>query len=126
MLLKIIGEDLTPENLMYWLTCLHLIMGSKDPRRSQEIIEHLVSFRLDMTSNAAFKEASKIQLLESAVSDLGWHFRHEKPILENFLAHLDHPYKTVREAMGRVIASIYRTRYHESYETVEKLLAANK
>ncbi|RXG44633.1 hypothetical protein VDGE_05400 [Verticillium dahliae] len=126
MLLKIIGEDLTPENLMYWLTCLHLIMGSKDPRRSREIIEHLVSFRLDMSSNAAFKEASKIQLLESAVSDLGWHFRHEKPILEDFLAHLDHPYKTVREAMGRVIASIYRTRYHESYETVEKLLAANK
>ncbi|ROT36446.1 hypothetical protein SODALDRAFT_335545 [Sodiomyces alkalinus F11] len=126
MLLKIISDDLTPENVSYWTTCLHLIMGSKDPRRSHEIIRHLTSFRLDMSSNAAFKEASKIHLLESAISDLGWHFRHEKPILENFLAHLDHPYKTVREAMGRVIASIYRTRYHESFESVPKLLEQNK
>ncbi|KAL2755489.1 hypothetical protein ACRALDRAFT_2041851 [Sodiomyces alcalophilus JCM 7366] len=126
MLLKIISEDLTPENVSYWRTCLHLIIGSKDPRRSHEIIHHLTSFRLDMSSNAAFKEASKIQLLESAISDLGWHFRHEKPILENFLAHLDHPYKTVREAMGRVLASIYKTRYHESFENVEKLLEANR
>lgn len=126
ILIRIISEDLTPENVSYWMTCLHLIIGSKDPRRSHEILHHLTSFRLDMSSNAAFKEASKIQLLESAISDLGWHFRHEKPILENFLAHLDHPYKTVREAMGRVIASIYRTRYHESFESVGKLLEANK
>ncbi|KAH6662387.1 hypothetical protein F5X68DRAFT_218527 [Plectosphaerella plurivora] len=126
MVLKIIGEDLTPENLQYWGTCLHFIIGVKDPRRSHELLEHLCSFRLDMTSNAAFKEASKIQLLETAVSDLGWHFRHEEPILKDFLAHIDHPYKTVRESMGRVIASIYRTRYHESFESVGKLLQANK
>ncbi len=56
-----------------------------------------------------------MQLLEFIINDAGWHFRNEKPILDDFLAHIDHPYKSVREAMGRVIATAYRTRYHESF-----------
>ncbi|KAH6952390.1 hypothetical protein BKA56DRAFT_648631 [Ilyonectria sp. MPI-CAGE-AT-0026] len=125
-LLKIFADDLTPENLQYWLTCLHLILDSKDPRRSHEIVDVLRSFRLDMTSNAAFKESSKVHLLEFIVADGGWHFQHETPILDDFLAHIDHPYKAVREAIGRVLSVIYKTRYHESFENVSKLLDENK
>lgn len=126
MMLQVFADGLTPENLNYWLTALHLILDSKDPRRSHEIIDHLVSFRLDMSSNAAFKESSKVQLLEFIIADGGWHFQQEGPILENFLAHLDHPYKAVREAIGRVISVIYKTRYYEAFENVSKLLEANK
>ncbi|RSL86860.1 hypothetical protein CEP52_015699 [Fusarium oligoseptatum] len=126
MMLKIFADDLTPDNLQYWLTCLHLVLDSKDPRRSHEIVDALRSFRLDMTSNAAFKESSKVQLLEFIVADGGWHFRHEQPILDDFLAHIDHPYKAVREAIGRVLSVIYKTRYHESFENVSKLLDENK
>jgi proteasome activator subunit 4 len=126
MLLKIFADDLTPENLQYWLTCLHLILDSKDPRRSHEIVDALGAFRLDMHSNAAFKESAKVQLLEFVIADGGWHFRQEQPILDDFLAHIDHPYKAVREAIGRVLSVIYKTRYHESYENVSKLLEENK
>jgi proteasome activator subunit 4 len=126
MILKIFADDLTPENLQYWMTCLHLTIDTKDCRRSHELIDSLVSFRLDMSSNAAFKEASKVQLLEFVITDAGWKFPHAKPILENFLAHIDHPYKTVREAIGRVIATIYRAGYHESFENVNTLLEKNK
>ena len=126
MLLKVFSDDLTPENLQYWQTCLHLILDSKDPRRSHEIVDTLKAFRLDMTSNAAFKESSKVQLLEFIVADGGWHFRHEKPILEDFLAHIDHPYKAVREAIGRVLSVIYKTRYHESFQDVSTFLEQNK
>ncbi|KAI1342964.1 hypothetical protein F5Y15DRAFT_412634 [Xylariaceae sp. FL0016] len=126
MILEIFADSLTPENLAYWLTCLHFVIDTKDPRRAHELVTKLSSFRLDMNSNAAFKESSKIQLLEFMINDLGWHYRHEKPILDNFLAHIDHPYKTVRESIGRVIATIYRTRYHESFENVNVLLEANK
>jgi proteasome activator subunit 4 len=125
-MLKIFADDLTPDNLQYWLTCLHLILDTKDPRRSHEIIDTLRAFRLDMTSNAAFKESSKVQLLEFIVADGGWHFRHVQPILDDFLAHIDHPYKAVREAIGRVLSVIYKTRYHESFENVSKLLEQNK
>lgn len=126
MMLEIFSESLTPDNLQYWITCLHLTVDAKDPRRCRQLVENLSSFRLDMSSNAAFKEASKVQLLELVINDGGWHFRKEKPILEDFLAHIDHPYKSVREAIGRVIATIYRTRYHESFPNVTALLDSNK
>ncbi|XXG96186.1 Proteasome activator BLM10 [Hypoxylon texense] len=126
MILDIFADNLTPDNLSYWITCLHFIIDTKDPRRSSELVNRLSSFRLDMNSNAAFKESSKVQLLEFLINDCGWHYRHEKPILEDFLAHIDHPYKAVRESIGRVIATIYRTRYHESFENVTTLLEQNK
>lgn len=126
IMLKVFADGLTPENISYWMTCVHLVTGGKDPRRSREIIESLASFRLDMSSNAAFKESSKIQLLEFAIMDAGWHFRVEDPIVKDFLEHIDHPYKAVREAMGRTLATIFRTRYYEAYKDVPSLLEANK
>ncbi|KAH8666854.1 hypothetical protein BX600DRAFT_380737 [Xylariales sp. PMI_506] len=126
LMLQVFADNLTPENLVYWSTCLHFVIDGKDPRRAHQLIESLSSFRLDMSSNAAFKESSKVQLLEILINDYGWHFRKEQPILQDFMAHLDHPYKTVREAIGRVIAAIYRTRYHESFENVSVLLEKNK
>ncbi|KAI0133687.1 hypothetical protein BJ170DRAFT_173414 [Xylariales sp. AK1849] len=126
LMLKIFADSLTPENLNYWSTCLHFVIDTKDPRRAHELVESLSSFRLDMSSNAAFKESSKVLLLEILINDCGWHFRIDKSILDNFLSHIDHPYKTVREAIGRVIATIYRTRYHESFENVSALLEKNK
>ena len=126
MLVRILSDELTPENTQYWLPCVHLILDSRDPRRSHEIIDKLCSFRLDMTSNAAFKDSCKVQLMEFVLADAGWHFRKDAPILQDLMAHLDHPYKAVREAMGKVIAVIYRTRYYESFESVPKLIKANK
>ncbi|KAF2130250.1 hypothetical protein P153DRAFT_356052 [Dothidotthia symphoricarpi CBS 119687] len=122
----IFKDGLTPENNGYWTTFLHVVLQSKDPRRSWPLVDWLASLRLDMDSNAAFKESSKIHLLTQAISDVGWHFRREEPILDDFLSHLDHPYKGVREAMGQTIASIYRTRYHESYKDVDSLVKAQK
>lgn len=126
ILLQVFADGLTPENIQYWMTCLHMLISGKDPRQAREIFDKLSSFRLDMSSNAAFKESSKVQLLEFAIQDAGWHFRAEKPILEDFLAHIDHPYKSVREAIGRTIAAIYRTRYYEAFKDVDTLLSANK
>ena len=126
MVLKIFSDGLTPENYGYWTTFLHLLLQGKDPRRAWPLIEWLADFRLDMSTNAAFKESSKITLLHQAVADCGWHFRLEKPIVENFLSHIDHPYKGVREAMGHTLAAIYRTRYHESFKDVDTLLYAQR
>ncbi|PQE33894.1 proteasome activator subunit 4 protein [Rutstroemia sp. NJR-2017a WRK4] len=126
IMLNVISEGLTPENLTYWVTCIHMIMGGRDPRSSKEVLDYLTSFRLDISSNAAFKDSSKIQLLDVAINDAGWHFRHDEPILKDFIAHIDHPYKAVREAIGRTIATIYRMRYYEAFKDVDTLLKANK
>ncbi|KAF1814027.1 hypothetical protein P152DRAFT_301936 [Eremomyces bilateralis CBS 781.70] len=122
----ILRDGLSPETSSYWQTFLHVAFQSKDPRRAWPLVDWLASFKLDMSSNAAFKESSKIQALQQCILETGWHFQLEKPILEDFLAHLDHPYKGVREAMGQTLATIYRTRYHESYPNVTALVNAQK
>jgi proteasome activator subunit 4 len=86
------------------------------------MIDWLANFRLDMDTNAAFKESSKISLLQLVISACGWHFQLERPIVENFVEHLDHPYKGVREVMGTTHSTIFRTRYHESYKDIPTLL----
>ncbi|EDN03721.1 conserved hypothetical protein [Histoplasma mississippiense (nom. inval.)] len=123
---RIFSDGLTPENSGYWTTFVHMIMQCRDPRRLWPLLDWLTSFRLDMNSNAAFKESSKINLLHQCILDVGWHFQLEKPIVADFLAHLDHPYKGVREAIGHTLGSIYRTRYHESYENIQQLIQAQK
>lgn len=126
IVLKVFTDNLTPENTGYWTTFLHLMLQGKDPRRSWPLVEWLADFRLDMSSNAAFKESSKIMMLQQCIADSGWHFQLEKPILADLLAHIDHPYKGVREAMGQTLATIYRTRHHESYRTVDGLITSQK
>ncbi|KAI1265439.1 hypothetical protein F5Y18DRAFT_427037 [Xylariaceae sp. FL1019] len=126
LITSVFQDNLTPENQTYWVTFLHFLLDSKDPRRCHELVAWLSAFRLDMASNAAFKESSKVGLLDFLINDGGWHYRLEQPILEDFLAHIDHPYKSVREAIGRVISTIYRTRYYEAFENVDALLEQNK
>ena len=123
---KVFADGLTPENISYWTTFLHLIMQGKDPRRCWPIVDWLASFKLDMESNAAFKESSKIRLLQQMVVDVGWHFRLGKPIIADFLSHVDHPYKGVREAMGSSLSTLFSMLYHESYKDVPTLIEAQK
>lgn len=123
---RIFSDGLTPENSGYWTTFLHMILQTRDPRRAWPLIEWLSSFRLDMGSNAAFKESSKIHLLHQVIMDAGWHYQLDKPISENFIAHIDHPYKGVREAMAQTLASISRSRYHESFENVDEFMSAQQ
>lgn len=121
---NILSDGLTPENSGYWTSFLHMVLQCRDPRRAWPLVDWLASFRLNIASNAAFKESSKINLLHQCILDAGWHFRLDQPIAADFLAHLDHPYKGVREAMGNTLGSIYRTRYHESYPDVAQFVAA--
>ncbi|KAL8633325.1 hypothetical protein Q9189_000860 [Teloschistes chrysophthalmus] len=123
---QVFADGLTPENSSYWNNFLHLIIQGKDPRRSWPIVESLALFRLDMSSNAAFKESSKIQLLQQCIINIGWRFQLDQPVIQDFLAHLDHPYKGVREAMGVTLAVLYRTRYHESYKDVETFVDSQR
>jgi proteasome activator subunit 4 len=122
----IFKDGLTPENSGYWSSFLHLLLQGKDPRRIWPLVDWLASYRLDMASNAAFKESSKITMLYQASLESGWHFQLDGPILEDFMQHLDHPYKGVREAIGLTISQLYRTRYHESYPDVETFMKAQR
>jgi proteasome activator subunit 4 len=123
---KVFSDGLTPENSGYWTTFLHMILQGRDPRRAWPLVDWLSSFKLEMDSNAAFKESSKIHLLHQCIIDAGWHFQLDDTITQDFIAHINHPYKGVREAMGQTLASIFRTRYHESFKSVEELIETQR
>ncbi|EPE04359.1 proteasome activator subunit [Ophiostoma piceae UAMH 11346] len=53
--------------------------------------------------------------------DAGWHFREEKPILNDILARINHPYNAVPDSIRRVLATIYRARYYKSFLNVAAL-----
>jgi proteasome activator subunit 4 len=97
---EIVADGLTPENLGYWITFLRMIMKGRDLRCSWPIIDYLAGFRLDMSSNAAFKESSTI---------------------DDFLARID---QGVRDAMGLTLATIFRTRHHESFQGANHFIEA--
>jgi proteasome activator subunit 4 len=126
IVLGVFKDGLTPENSGYWNSFVHNLLQNRDPRRVWPLLDWLSSFRLDVGSNAAFKESSKIQLLNQAIHETGWHFQLDKGIVEDFLAHLDHPYKGVREAMGMTLAYIFRSRHHESYKDIDSLMKAQR
>nr|POE47013.1 proteasome activator complex subunit 4 [Quercus suber] len=123
---RIFTDGLTPENSSYWSAFVNLVIGGKDPRRAWPLVDWLASFRLDMQTNAAFKESSKITLLNIVITAVGWHFQLDKPIVEDFLQHLNHPYKGVREVIGTTLSTIFRTRYHESWKDIPTLLEAQR
>lgn len=123
---KILENGLTPENQPYWTTFLHMILQGRDPRRAWPLVDWLASFKLDIESDSAFREASKIHALHQCIVDAGWHFQLDKTITEDFVGNIDHPYKGVREAMAQTLASIFRTRHHESFRSVDELIEAQR
>ncbi|KAF2860630.1 hypothetical protein K470DRAFT_216576 [Piedraia hortae CBS 480.64] len=126
ILRRIFNDHLTPDNHSYWSAFVTFIVGGKDPRRSWPLISWLANFRLDMETNAAFKERSKITLLQIVIGTNGWHFQLHRPIISDFISHLDHPYKGVRELMGSTLALMFRTRHHESHRDVQALLNSQR
>ncbi|KAH0069682.1 hypothetical protein KCU66_g22898, partial [Aureobasidium melanogenum] len=62
LLQRVFQDGLTPENLSYWSSFLTLTGCARDPRRCWPLVDYFSSFRLDMSTNAAFKESSKITL----------------------------------------------------------------
>lgn len=124
--IAILQDGLNAENMSYWVTFLQSVLQGKDPRRNWPLVDWLASFRLDMQSNAAFKESAKIRMLQVCLSEFGWHFQLDKPLIDDFLAHIDHPYKGVREAMAQALESLCSSRYHESFDSVTDLIRVQK
>ena len=76
-----------------WSTFLHMILQSRDPRRAWPLVDWLTGFRVDINSSQAFKEASKIHLLQQVILEAGWHFQLGQPIVQDFMSNIAHPYK---------------------------------
>lgn len=125
ILTDVLVNRLTPDNLTYWQRCVSSIFSHRDHRRSFPLLEVVTNLPLDMESNSAFSESAKIMILRKMVAAIGWHFQSGDKAIEKFIAHVDHPYKRVRDELGQALNNLFAIQYFESHATVEHFLTAN-
>lgn len=125
LLKEILVDRLTPDNLTYWQHCVCSVFLHRDPRRSFPLLEVVSNLPLDMESHSAFAESAKIMILRKMVSAIGWHFQSGDGAIEKFIAHVDHPYKRVRDEIGRALNNLFAMQYFESHSSVTHFIEAN-
>lgn len=125
ILRQVLTDRLTPDNVVYWQHCVSSVFLHRDPRRFFPLLEVVSTLPLDMDSHSAFAESAKILVLRKMVAAVGWHYQSGDEAIRKFIAHVDHPYKRVRDEIGRALNSLFAMQYFEAHPTVSHFLEAN-
>ncbi|OLL23544.1 Proteasome activator complex subunit 4 [Neolecta irregularis DAH-3] len=125
LLQKIFSDDLTPDNINFWKDFIHISVENQDPLRSEPLISMLLSFRLDRSSNAAFKEASRFRLIRSAISMAGWKFPTASDTYNHLVLNIDHPFTGVRKEIAACLNRFDAARVNPSFRNALTLLTLN-
>jgi proteasome activator subunit 4 len=125
---QVVNESLSHDNLEYWRSFVWWSCVYIDYRRAWPVERLLNEFRLKVgaVASSGFRDSSRISLLRKSISSIGWHYRHDVgAILDNLWDNIAHGLQGVRAEIGRTLAVIYSTRYHESFSSVDEFLKAN-
>ncbi|ORY77382.1 hypothetical protein BCR37DRAFT_351020 [Protomyces lactucae-debilis] len=122
---EVLTSRLTPDNVAYWQQACSIIFLHRDPRRFFPLLEMISNLPLDMESYSAFAESAKISVLRKTVAAVGWHYQSGDKAIEKFIAHVDHPYKRVRDEIGKALNNLFAMQYFESHASVEAFLESN-
>lgn len=126
ILSNVLIDRLTPDNVTYWQHCVSSVFVHRDPRRFFPLLEIVSNLPLDMDSHSAFAESAKILILRKMVAAIGWHYQSGDAAIDKFIAHIDHPYKRVRDEIGRALNSLFAMQYFESHPTVAAFVQSNR
>ncbi|KAI8849542.1 hypothetical protein BC829DRAFT_442956 [Chytridium lagenaria] len=119
-------QGVTVETLGYWGEFISNVCASRDIRRVLPLVDAIFSWKLDPTSTNFFMESKKLLLLRVLYSVFNWRLSGlTTTLLRDLLAHIRHPFKQVREALGSAIDDAIHARFHVSATNVEELLLRN-
>lgn len=125
MVTKVFNNHLAHDNLQFWRSFLWWSSAYIDPRRAWPVYKIVNEFRVER-SWSGFKDSSRISLLRKSIAAVGWHYRiGVDAILDNLWDNIDHSLQSVREEVAKTLASLYIASYHESVDSVEKLIEDN-
>ena len=125
ILQSVLTDRLTPDNVGYWQQCIISVFMHRDSRRFFPLLQIVTDLPLDMESHSAFAESAKISVLRKTVASVGWHFQSGEASINKFIAHIDHPYKRVRDEIGRALNSLFAMQYFEAHPSVSHFVEAN-
>ncbi|PRT55566.1 Proteasome activator complex subunit 4 [Wickerhamiella sorbophila] len=124
-LMRRVLDDLSHENLGYWLSSCKWGYLTTDPNRIAPITEVLSAARV--SSLSGLKESFKLSVHTSIISTQGWNYKCERSdLLSDLWSNLDHPLESVRSEVSSQLAVILGSRYHEGFSSAKKLLESNQ
>ncbi|KAI9246724.1 hypothetical protein BDA99DRAFT_526780 [Phascolomyces articulosus] len=119
-------SNITPDTLIYWESFVRVCSHRRDPRRIRPLVNLILGAKVDPTSDASFVEARKLILAHVLINSLGWRANPLiDPLLGEYMNHIDHPYKQVREVLGDNISSILQRQWIPNHPDIKTLLQYN-
>jgi proteasome activator subunit 4 len=102
LLMRVLAS-ITEETIGDWSVWASEVAADRDPHRIHWILELLADNPLKET-NGTFKDFSQLCVLQTALAQQEWRIgRFHTDLFEKLRPHLGHPFKTVRDILGRVL-----------------------
>ncbi|ORX56233.1 hypothetical protein DM01DRAFT_330261 [Hesseltinella vesiculosa] len=118
--------NVTPDTHTYWSTFLRCCCSRRDPRRLVPLVQAVLATGFDPTSDAAFTEASKLTYVHSIIMGMKWRFQPwSGDLLALYIQNLNHPYKQVREVLGRNMNDMMQIQWIPGFASVSDALNAS-
>eukprot|EP00123_Amoebidium_parasiticum_P018360 comp24178_c0_seq1/m.44254 comp24178_c0_seq1/g.44254 ORF comp24178_c0_seq1/g.44254 comp24178_c0_seq1/m.44254 type:complete len:1821 (-) comp24178_c0_seq1:643-6105(-) len=121
-------DGLSNELAADWAACIHFCVFDRDPRRFYWLTDELFTMPLagDAEESAA-TEGRRLQLWQTVLEELSW--RGIEPsisLLQHLSGFLAHPYKLVRERIGRSLYIIFRNFWAPNARATPQAVVAEK
>ncbi|BFZ54532.1 Proteasome activator BLM10 [Savitreella phatthalungensis] len=121
LLKDVLHTGLTPENLSYWQSCVTTTLRHRDARRFANLVPLLLTLA-DLDDTSAFAASARLSVLRKAIGAIGWRFV-GGDLASQLARHLAHPYKRVRDEIGKTLSLLWASR-PRGYKNVPDLLDA--
>lgn len=123
---QVMDKHLSPDNVKFWWAFVSWSSHQVDHRLWSPLVDFIRGFRLNPTSNMAFKEVAKLEFYRRLVYYAEWQLD-TSGMMDDLWSHVDHMYANVRGAIAVTLAEIYRVQYHESdsYTTAKDYIQKN-
>ncbi|KAJ3196227.1 hypothetical protein HK101_009690 [Irineochytrium annulatum] len=116
----------TMETLAYLGEMLGYAASSRDPRRYLPILQIILNWKMDPTSQSFFTETKKLLLVRLVYTLTNWRLNRQIiPILKAMVENARNPYKQTRETMGAVMDEIIQHRFYPSADSVSVMVGWN-
>ncbi|CAH6720762.1 proteasome activator Blm10p [[Candida] jaroonii] len=113
---NIFNNDLSPDTSGIWNVFSWWIPTHIDHRRFPAITDVITKFRIDRSSDFAFRDATRLNYVKAFVASTTWKFAEPDDIMQMCLDNIDHHYQAVRDQVGQLLGILTYVYYPDSFQ----------
>lgn len=119
---RVLNQDLSPDTMGIWNIFAWWLPAHIDGRRFPKVMNEIIGFQIDPTSDSAFKESTRVSYIRSTVSSISWSLPEPDKLLELCIMNINHRYAAVRSQIGSLIAVLSFPYYAENVESSREFI----